>query len=111
MPAYQTSIYKALDWCPDLSTGDNVEYKAGFTDCNEEICWGMVKKGTNTRHGFVLHISSFGWIEEHHYKNDILHGYFRSIYDDGKYRVGYYKDGSLEFVIIYDASNKEIRRA
>ena len=49
----QTIIDKSLDWCPDLSTGGNVEFKADFTDKYGYKCWGMVKKGTTVKHGLV----------------------------------------------------------
>ena len=63
---YQTIIDKSLDWCPDLSTSEKVEYKANFTDMYGRKCWGMFYKGTGIKQGFVRCVGP-GWIEEGHF--------------------------------------------
>ena len=54
---YPISIDKSLDWCKDLSTGEDVEYKDCFTDKYDHKCWGMVRKGTTVRHGLFRFIN------------------------------------------------------
>ena len=99
-------VSKALYWCPDKS-GSNVDYRAGFTDKFGAKCWGTVLAGTdNVRHGFVRSVDpKNGWIREGHYQDDKAHGYYRAVYDDGRYIAGYRKEEALVGVwITYDAS-------
>ena len=39
---YQTIIDSPYDWCSDFGTGQDIEYKAGFTGPNGHKCWGIV---------------------------------------------------------------------
>ena len=92
--------------------GEDVEYKAGFDAAFSWKGWGMVKKGTVVRHGLVrLIYQETGKIIEAHYKNDIVHGFYRLISGDGKHQIGYNKDGKrVGKWIRYDASNNECDR-
>ena len=113
---YPISIDKALEWCPDVMIGEDVEFKAGFTSkIGPFKCWkfwGTVLKGTTVRHGFnrCIH-SKNGYIMESSYKNDKTHGYTRFIYNNGEYVTGYRKNGhNFGEWIEYDPSNKEMNR-
>ena len=110
--SYAYFNFEAFDWCKDLSTGEDVEYKDCFTDQYGFKYWGMVRKGTTVKHGFVRYIDpKNGMIFEAHFKDDKLHGYYRVIHEDGKHNIGFCKDDKYVGVhIVYDASNKEINR-
>ena len=67
---------KSRDCSPNLSFGDDVEYKAGFRDRFDCICWGTVLRGTNILYGVARCIDlEDGMIREGHFHNDDAHGY------------------------------------